>query len=31
MYPTSHSVTGWGDGDREGLWNLGAAQGCLPG
>ena len=29
MYPTSHAVTGWGDGDREGLWNLGAAQGCL--
>jgi len=30
MYPYSHTVTGWGPGDREGLWHLGAAQPCLP-
>ena len=30
MYAYSHTVTGWGPGDREGLWNLGAAQSCLP-
>jgi hypothetical protein len=30
MYPYSHAVAGYGPGDREGLWYLGAAQSCLP-
>jgi hypothetical protein len=30
MYPVMHDVpNGYGPGDREGLWDLGAAQGCL--
>jgi hypothetical protein len=30
MYPVMHNVpNGYGPGDREGLWYLGAAQGCL--
>lgn len=31
MYPTMHNLPsgGYGPGDLEGLWHLGAAQGCL--
>jgi hypothetical protein len=30
MYPVMHAVpNGYGPGDRQGLWHLGAAQGCL--
>ncbi len=31
MYPNMHNLPslGYGPGDREGMWNLGAAKGCL--
>lgn len=31
MYPVMHNLpwAGYGPGDRQGLWNLGAAKGCL--
>lgn len=30
MYPGLIGQTGFGDGDLEGLWNVGAAQSCIP-
>jgi len=30
MYFSLGSQPGFGPGDREGLWNLGAAQPCIP-
>jgi len=29
MYPSMRSHAGWGNGDQEGLWWLGAQQGCI--